>query len=119
MDEISTGGGFTGGDGGENVNPGADFMNLLGIGSQPESVIIKGENFDQMKNLATDIRGYIENLNTISSVNMNVQDNKPEVHLLFNMDYLGRNNLSLMNLSQALSSFSREYSIAASNARSR
>ena len=33
MDEISTGGGFTGGGGGENYNPGADFMNLLGIGS--------------------------------------------------------------------------------------
>ena len=44
---------------------------------------------------------------------MNVQDNKPEVHLLFDMDYIGRNNLTLMNLSQALSSFSREYSSGA------
>ncbi len=47
MDELSTSGGFTGGGGGgEIINPGADFMNLLGIGSQNESVIIKGQNFD-------------------------------------------------------------------------
>lgn len=114
MDEISTVGGFTGGGGGdENINPGADFMSLLGIGSQKESVIIRGENFNQMKNLANDIKRYIENLNTINRVNMNVQDNKPEVHLLFDMDYLGRNNLTLNNLSQALSTFSREYSSGA------
>jgi multidrug efflux pump subunit AcrB/ABC-type multidrug transport system ATPase subunit len=113
MDELSTGGGFTGGGGGENVNPGGDFMNLLGIGSQRESVIIKGENFEQMKNLAVDIRSYIEDLNTIRTVNINVQDNKPEVHLLFDMDYLGRNNLTLNNLSQALSTFTREYSSGA------
>ena len=50
---------------------------------------------------------------TINSSNINVQENKPEVHLLFDMDYIGRNNLTLMNLSSALSTFSREYSSGA------
>jgi multidrug efflux pump subunit AcrB/ABC-type multidrug transport system ATPase subunit len=113
MEELSSGGGFTGGGGEENINPGADFMNLLGIGSQRESVIISGENFTRMKNLANDIRSYIENLQTIANVNLNVQDNKPEVRLLFDMDYIGRNNMTLMNLSSALSSFGREYSSGA------
>ncbi|MBK9391429.1 MAG: efflux RND transporter permease subunit [Bacteroidetes bacterium] len=113
MDELSTGGGFTGGDGGENYNPGADFMNLLGIGTTRESIIIKGQNFKQMKNLADDIKAYIEDLSTISSSNLNVQDNKPEVQLLFDMDYMGRNNFSLMNLSAALATFSPEYSSGA------
>ena len=44
-------------------------MNLLGIGSQSESVIIKGQNFEQMKNLADDIRTYVDDLTTIDSVN--------------------------------------------------
>jgi multidrug efflux pump subunit AcrB/ABC-type multidrug transport system ATPase subunit len=111
MDEISTGGGFSGqGGGGEMDNPGGDFMNLLGIGSAKESVIIKGQNFEQMKNLANDIKSYVSNLSSINSSNINVQENKPEVHLLFDMDYIGRNNFSLMNLSSALSTFSREYS---------
>jgi multidrug efflux pump subunit AcrB/ABC-type multidrug transport system ATPase subunit len=111
MDELSTSGGFSGGGGGiENDNPGSDFMNLLGIGSKKESVIIKGQNFEQMKSLANDIKTYVDDLPTIDNSNINVQENKPEVHLLFDMDYLGRNNFTLTNLSTSLSSFSREYS---------
>jgi len=112
MDDLSTGGGFTSG-GGENYNPGMEFMNLLGVGSQRESVIIKGENFTQMKNLADDIRSYIDELSTINSVSLNVQDNRPEVHLLFDMDYISRNNFSLANMASALSTFGREYSSGA------
>jgi ABC-type multidrug transport system ATPase subunit len=44
---------------------------------------------------------------------VNVQDNKPEVHLMFDMDYLGRNNLTLADLSSSLSSFGKEYSSGA------
>ena len=112
MDEVSTSGGFTGG-GSETSNPGANFLNLLGIGSQNESVIIKGQNFEQMKNLADDIKSYVGDLSTINNVNVNVQDNKPEVHLLFDMDYIGRNSFTLYNLSSALSMFGREYSSGA------
>ncbi len=114
MDELSTAGGFTGGGGGgETDNPGSDFMNLLGIGSAKESVIIKGQNFEQMKNLADDIKTYVDDLSTINSSNINVQDNKPEVHLLFDMDYMGRNNFTLSNLSSSLSAFGKEYSSGA------
>ncbi len=114
MDELSTGGGFVSeGGGGEGFNPGGDFMNLLGIGSQRESVIIKGENFTQMKNLGDDIVSYLDDLSTINNASMNVQDNKPEVQLLFDMDYLGRNNFTLNDLSSSLSTFGREYSSGA------
>ena len=116
MDELSTSGGFSaggGGGGGGNYNPGSDFMNLLGIGSTNESVIIKGQNFEQMKDLADDIKTYIDDLSTINSSSLNVQDNTPEVHLLFDMDFMGRNNFTLNNLSTALSTFGREYSSGA------
>jgi len=114
MDELSTNGGFSGGGGGDdNFNPGSDFMNLLGIGSKKESVIIKGQNFEQMKGLANDIKSYVDNLSTVNGSNLNVQENKPEVHLLLDMDYIARNNFTLMNLSSALSTFSREYSSGA------
>ena len=95
------------------MNPGADFMNLLGIGSKSESVVIKGQNFEQMKNLADDIRTYLDELESITCASINVQDNKPEVQLLFDMDYIGRNNFTLANLSSALSTFGREYSSGA------
>jgi len=113
MDEVSTGGGFTSGGGGETVNPGAGFMNMLGIGSQSESVIVKGQNFEQMKNLADDIKTYVDDLTSIENVSLNIQDNKPEVQLYFDMDYIGRNNITLMNLSSALATFGNEYSSGA------
>jgi multidrug efflux pump subunit AcrB/ABC-type multidrug transport system ATPase subunit len=109
MNEASGNGGGGGG-GAESANPGNDFLTLLGIGSKRESVVIKGENFQQMKNLADDIKSDIENLSSIENANINVQDNAPEVHLLFDMDYLGRNNYTLANLSAALATFGREYS---------
>lgn len=111
MDELSTSGGFSGGGGaGEDTyNPGSDFMDLLGIGSKKESVIIKGQNFEQMKNLANDIKSYLRDLSSINNTNINIQENKPEVHLLFDMDLIGRNNFSLINLSSALSTFGQEY----------
>ncbi len=113
MDEISTGGGFTAGGGGETMNPGAGFMNLLGIGAQSESVIIKGQDFEQMRDLADDIKTYIDELISIERVNLNIQDNNPEVQLYFDMDYIGRNNITLMGLSSALASFGNEYSTGA------
>jgi len=113
MDEISTGGGFTSGGGGETMNPGAGFMNLLGLGAQSESVIIKGQDFEQMRDLADDIKTYIDDLISIERVNLNIQDNNPEVQLYFDMDYIGRNNITLMELSSALASFGNEYSTGA------
>ncbi|MBN2862410.1 MAG: efflux RND transporter permease subunit, partial [Bacteroidales bacterium] len=115
MDEISTSGGFeTGGGGGsENINPGAGFARMLGIGTETESIIIKGQNFVQMRNLADDIESYISELETIENAGINVQDNQPEVQLNFDMDYISRNNFTLNNLSSALSTFGREYSSGA------
>jgi len=115
MNEQSASGGFSsgGGGGGGNINPGANFMNLLGVGSTSESIVIKGENFEQMKNLADDIKAFVDDLSTINNSSVNVQNNTPEVHLLFDMDYLGRNNFTLNNLSSALSTFGREYTSGA------
>ncbi len=66
-----------------------------------------------MRNLAVDIRSYVDNLESVENVSINVQDNTPEVQLHFDMDYLGRNNFTLANLSGALATFGREYSSGA------
>jgi multidrug efflux pump subunit AcrB/ABC-type multidrug transport system ATPase subunit len=114
MDELSASGGFSGGsDAGDMSGSESDFMNLLGIGSQNESVIIKGENFVRMKNLANDIKSSVQQLSTISNVNINIQENKPEVHLLFDMDYIGRNDVTLQDLAASLATFNSEYSSGA------
>ncbi|MEZ5010301.1 MAG: efflux RND transporter permease subunit [Bacteroidales bacterium] len=111
MDEGSTAGGSAGGGGSSGgTNPGAGFTEMLGIGSQSESIIIKGQDFDRMKNVAEDLEYYIDDLQTIRSVNLNIQDNTPEVRLFFDTELMSRNNITLNNIAQELSTFQKEYS---------
>lgn len=110
MGEITSGGGMSGGGGMGGVNPGEGLARMLGIGTQSESIIIKGQDFSKMRNLADDIEYYMEDLNTIRYVNINIQDNTPEVQLNFNTELMSRNNISLNNVAQELASFQPEYS---------
>ena len=114
LNEISSSGGYSSsGGGGGAVNPGSSFMNLLGVGTTSESVVIKGQDFGQMKNVSDDIKASIQALSSVSSSSVNVQDNTPEVHLMFDMDYIGRNNFTLNDISSSLSTFGREFSSGA------
>ena len=110
MDEISSGGGMGGGGGSGGVNPGEGFTQLLGIGTQSESIIIKGQDFGKMRDLADDMEYYMEDMNTIRSVNVNIQDNTPEVQLNFDTELMSRSNITLNNIAQELASFQPEYS---------
>jgi ABC-type multidrug transport system ATPase subunit len=83
---------------------------MLGIGSESESIIIKGQDFERMKGVAEDLEYYIDDLQTISRVNLNIQDNTPEVQLNFDTDLMSRNSITLNSVAQELSSFQREYS---------
>jgi len=110
MDEIASGGGMGGGGGTGGVNPGEEFTRMLGIGTQSESIIVKGQDFSKMRDLADDMEYYLESMNTIRSVNVNIQDNTPEVQLNFNTELMSRNNISLNNVALELASFQPEYS---------
>lgn len=110
LEESSTsGGGGSGGMGG-GTNPGNDMTRMLGIGSESESILIKGQDFEKMRNVADDLETFIEDFETINSVNINIQDNQPEVQLYFNTELMSRNSISLNNVSQELGSFQNEYS---------
>jgi len=96
--------------GGTGSNPGAGFERLLGIGSQTERVVIKGRDFSRMRNVAEDIQYYLEDLSTIQTVRLNISENRPEVHLLFDLQMLQLNDISLNNIAYELSSFQNEFS---------
>jgi len=113
MSEMSSSGGFTGGGGGGGMNPGAGFMNLLGVGTQSESVLIKGRDFDMMKLVADDLKSILDELDIIRSSGVNVRENVPEVHLQFDMENILANNMTLNSVSSALGTFGREYSSGA------
>lgn len=114
MSEMSASGGFTAAaGGGGGMNPGAGFMNMLGVGTQSERIVIKGRNFDMMKIVADDLKAVLDELENIRSSSVNVRENTPEVHLVFDMETILANNMNLTSVSTALSTFGREYSSGA------
>ncbi len=85
------------------------FSNFMGIGTNSERVVIKGENFDVMKGVAEDLEYYIEDLESIRSANISVSSNRPEIHLFFNQMLLTEYGINLGNISSELASFTREF----------
>ena len=105
----SSSGGSTGGSRGGNQN----FSSFLGIGSNQERIIIKGENFEVMRGVAEDLEYFIEDLESINSVRTNISRNQPEVHMYFNPLLLTQYELSLNNVTSELGTFSTEFTSGA------
>ena len=95
---------------GGGSNPGANFERMMGMGTQSERVVIKGSDFDVMRNVAEDVRYYFENLESMSSVRLNISDNRPELHLHFDTALMSYFDVPLNNVSSELASFQNEFS---------
>jgi len=98
------------GGGGGSRSGTENFSRFMGIGSNQERVVIKGENFDVMKGVADDLLYYVEDLESIRRANVSVSSNRPEVHLHFHQLLLTEYGLNLNNIASELGSFSREFS---------
>jgi len=98
------------GGGGGSRSGTENFSRFMGIGSNQESIVIKGENFDLMKGVADDLLYYIEDLESIRRANVSVSSDRPEVHLYFHQLILTDYGINLNNIASELGSFSREFS---------
>ncbi len=89
---------------------GGDLMRIMGVGSNWERILIKGQDFDVMKNVASDLQYYLESLESMNGVRVSYSRNRPEVHLQFYPLLLNEYNMTLNNVSTELNSFSKEVS---------
>lgn len=87
-----------------------DFGSILGIGSQNEKIIIKGQDFDKMVNLANDIKYYIEQLSSIRRINIQIPNKRPELQLNLDKQLLSAYDIPLTNVMSELNSFQHEFS---------
>lgn len=87
-----------------------NFERLLGMGTSSERIIVKGEDFEIMEGVAEDLRYFIDELESVRRVSINVAGSQPEIHLLFDQILLTEYGITLNNISSELSSFSREFS---------
>lgn len=96
------------GGGGGGMRQGQRMERMMGIGTNQERVLIKGRDYELMKKLADDLKYYLEDLNDIERVQSNLSSNRPEVHLQFDSETFGRNNITMNNVMSELSSFKKE-----------
>jgi multidrug efflux pump subunit AcrB/ABC-type multidrug transport system ATPase subunit len=94
--------------GGRNRNQGGGLQNLLGLGSQNEKVVIKGHDIRMMRKVADNVKYQLENFPTIDIANLNIADNRPEIHLLFDKTLMEMSNVSLNTVAMEVSSFQKE-----------
>ena len=86
-----------------------NFSAFMGIGTNQERVVIKGDDFGIMRGVAEDLQYYIEDLESIRNANISVSRNRPEIHLYFNQMLLTEYGISLNNVASELGSFTSEF----------
>lgn len=97
-------GGMSGG------GPGGGFERMLGIGSEEEKVVIKGQDFERMRNVAEDVRYFLESMSSVNSASMSISDNRPEIQINFDQQTLSQYGITLASIVNELNSFQNEFS---------
>jgi len=103
----SSGGSESFGGSGDMANK---FQKMLGVGDNSEMVELKGENFTAMERVAEDLKYYLENMDIITNVRLNIPDNSPEVHMIFDPLTMTDYGITTNNVSSEMNSFSKEFS---------
>lgn len=96
------------GAGGGGMRQSQRMERMMGIGTNEERVEIRGQDYEMMKKVADDLEYYLEDMDDIGRVGSNIASNRPEVHLNFDSEMIGRNNITLTNVMSELSSFKKE-----------
>jgi len=106
----ASGGGFRSGGGGGNAGGSAGFQKLMGIGEDEEYLLLKGQDFSLMVEVAEALQSHIEELDNINRANLSIRDNQQEVHLDFNTLLMTDYNITFNQVMSELSSFQNEIS---------
>lgn len=94
-----------GGQGGASRSAEADFQRMLGIGTASERIIIKGQDFELMQTIANDINTFVTDLQSIDNSMVNIIQERPEAHILFDQNRMSVNNITLQNVAIGLNDF--------------
>jgi len=102
-------GGMRGGSSGGGAGA-AGFQQLLGIGEDEEYIVLKGQDFGLMVEVAEDLQSYLDELDNISSARVSIRENQPEVHLDFHPLIMSRYGISRQQVMGELNTFQSEIS---------
>ena len=86
---------------------------ILGIGTQQEKVIIKGQDFNQMLKKARDVEYFLNQLSYIKSTSIRLPSDRPEVQMKFDKQLLSVYDIPVTSVLSELNSFQRRFSSGA------
>jgi len=99
--------------GGNSYDDDGGIGRVLGIGTQREKVIIKGQDFDKMLNQANDVKYYLNQLTSIEKVDIRIPDKRPELLLNFDKQVMSLYDIPVTSVLSELNSFQHEFASGA------
>jgi len=93
---------------GGSRNMGNAMQKMMGIGTEEEKIVFKGQDFKQLQAVGEDMKYFVDQLESVDRVNLNISDNRPEVHMYFNPLLMTEYNITLNNVLSEINSFSKE-----------
>lgn len=98
---------FQGG-GGSLLSGGDALLRKMGMGTQSERVVIKGQDFEKMMNLAELLKYQLEDLENISYSSISASRGKPEARIIFDQYLMGTNEVTPTNVVNELTNFTTQ-----------
>lgn len=96
---------FQGGGGSALMGGGADLLKKMGMGTQSEKIVIKGQDFEKMANLAELLKYQLEELDNVSYSSVSSSRGKPEARIIFDQYLMGINDVAPNNVVTELNNF--------------
>lgn len=83
----------------------SSLLRLMGMGSQREKIIIKGQDFEKMTSLAEYLQFQLEDLENISNVNVSSSRGNSTAKIYFDQYLMGMNDVTPTNVTDELNNF--------------
>ncbi len=97
---------FQGGGGSALLGGGADLLRTLGMGDQQEKIVIKGQDFEEMSNLAEYLEYQLREQENISYAWVSASRGRPESRIRFDQYLMGVYDVTPANVVTELTNFS-------------
>lgn len=104
LEAIESSENFQGGGGGM-LSGGDALLRKMGMGTQSEKLIIKGQDFEKMMNLAELLKYQLEDLENVSYSSVSASHGKPEARLIFDQYLMGIYDVTPNNVVSELTNF--------------
>lgn len=96
------------GSGRGNTGGAQGFQKMMGIGEDEEYIVLKGQDFNLMVEVAEAIQSYVDELENVRRTSLSVRENQPEVHIDFNTRLMSDFDIPQNQVLSELSSFRSE-----------